>query len=299
MRKVNKLAISFGSAALILGSGAFAQLPTMGSTTLGADGTPTGCPAGFTCSAPIANEAGFMQREVTNGTDRFIQTIIQDGSIAPGAVGQGFASEDFVRFNNSGQQSAQGIMSVLSVHDGASATSSFDTTSNINAGWAVNGADATAVISMAIVDAGTAGQNLGFETLFDVDTSFNAATGTNTLNSLRADQTVGLGLTGAVNNNDRQRFFTEIKSADAAGNSNLTTVNPAARGPGATWALGERIQVVWAAQQVAGTPQFGTQTVTNVTQNAAGVPNFTSLTDLAAPGPWAWVTTEFGTPPTF
>lgn len=298
MRKVNKLAISFGSAALILGGGAFAQLPTMGSTTLGADGTPTGCPAGFTCSAPIANEAGFMQREVNNGTDRFIQTIIQDGALT--GAGQGFASEDFVRFNNSGQQSAQGIMSVLSVHDGASATSTFDTTSNINAGWAVNGGDATAVISMAIRDPGADGQNLGFETLFDVDTSFNATTGLNTLNSLRADQTVGLGgipVAGAPLT-DKQRFFTEIKSADAVGSSNLTTVNPAARGPGATWALGERIQVVWAAQQVAGTPQFGTQTVTNVTQNAAGVANFTSLTDLAAPGPWQW-NAEFGTAPIF
>jgi len=300
MRKVTKLAISFGSAALILGGGAFAQGPTLGSTTLDPNtGVPSGCPAGFTCLAPIANEAGFLQREVTNGTERYIQTIIQDGSVAAGAVGQGFASEDFVRFNNTGQQSAQGIRSQLTVRDAAAADSFFISTSNIEAGWAVNGGDAQAVIDMQIQDGGQAGQNLGFDTQFSVDTSFNAATGLNTLNSLRADQTVGLGLTGAVNNNDRQRFYTEIKQAAAAGSSDLATVGTGTvRGNGATWAAGEVIQVVWAGQQVAGTPQFGTQTVNNVTQNNLGVPNFTSLTDLASPGPWLW-NAEFGTTPVF
>lgn len=310
MRKVTKLAISFGSAALILGGGAFAQLPTLGSTTLDANGLPTDAPtggacnnvaAGAVCSAPIANEAGFMQREVRVGTERFIQTIINDGSVDQNATGQGFASEDFVRFNNANTPggSVQGIMSQLTVRDAVSATNFFQTTSDIQSGWAVNGGDARAVIDMEIRDDGTAGANLGFQTLFSVDTSFNAATNTNTLNALAADQTVGLG--GAAGSTDKQRFYTEIKQAANAGSSDLATVGAGTvRGNGATWAAGEVIQVVWAGQQVAGTPQFGTQTVTNVTANNAGTPNFTSLTDLAAPGPWLW-NAEFngGVAPTF
>ncbi len=308
MRKVTKLAISFGSAALMLGGGAFAQLPTLGSTTLDANGLPTDAPtggacnnvaAGAVCSAPIANEAGFMQREVRVGTERFIQTIINDGALT--GAGQGFASEDFVRFNNANVPggSVQGIMSQLTVRDAVSNDNFFVSTSNIQSGWAVNGGDARAVIDMQITDNTQAATNLGFDTQFSVDTSFNAATNTNTLNALSADQTVGLG--GAAGSTDKQRFYTEIKQAANAGSSDLATVGTGTvRGNGATWAAGEVIQVVWAGQQVAGTPQFGTQTVTNVTANNAGTPNFTSLTDLAAPGPWLW-NAEFnqGTPPLF
>lgn len=275
MRKAHKLAVSFGSAALILGGGAYAQLPQLGQS--GQAGNAT-CPAGWTCAAPIANETGFTQREVTIGGQTYIQTMIDDGTGA-------FNSEDFVRVNFNNTPAEQGVLSRLTVVD-PQAGGTFSTTSDIAAGWANTDPNGTAraVISMNINDPGAQGANLGFNIDFTVDTTFDAnaadPNNANVLNGLMADQTVGLGGTAG----DRQRFYTEIKRATAAGSSTIT----GGRGPGATWAQNEVIQVVWAAQQVAGTGSFGTQTVTNQTQDSAGTPNFTTFSSTTENGPWDW-----------
>lgn len=281
MRNATKLAISFGSAALMVGGGAFAQ-PQLGVS--GSAGS-VGCanlPAGWTNCSIIAEEAGFTQRQIEIGGEQFIQTLISEADATTGAA---FDSEDFVRFNSSGQQSVQGILSRLSVAEGTA----FSTTSDITAGWAIapNSLDSRAVISMTIADL-PASDPLHFSTAFTVDTTFDAAANTNSLNELIADQTVGLG----GNEGDKQRFYTRIGPAN-----NVVTgyqVDPAAQGT-ADWAATDTVQVVWAAQQVSGAGVFGTQTVNNQANSS-----FSTFTSQTAPGFWNWDNTAFGAaPPAF
>ena len=295
MRKLTLAASSMGSAALLLTSTAFGQIavPDL-NISFGQFADEAGCTAaGFTCTT-LATGNGFSQIQIDDPANpgiSYIQTVINDAA-------NGFTSEDFVQVNFGGTGSTPGIASKLSIVEGTPTApgttpiaNGFSTNATITSGWATGpgGPSAKALIDLTVSEAGTA--NDDFTAFFQVDTDFDAATGTNTLNSLTAQQEAFLGAA-----TDKQVFYTQIKPA-AAAMTNYTI--PGGQGT-ANWNAGDMIQVVWIGQdmpsaQIVGA--FGAQSVSNVNDPANPVgTTFSSTTQV---GPWDWQTGEFGTAPTF
>jgi len=299
-----KVVFSFGVAALILSgaalsdSGPGATVPLLGvhfgDIDLEASDDDCAATVGGTCST-IAKGIDFVQRQIDVGGKSYIQTIITEN---------GFESEDFVQIGFRGTGSVQGIASKLSVYEGvfsdAMASDGFRTDSIITAGWALEkaGVESNAVITVNVSEEGVTD---GFVSKFNVDTDFNGTD--NIINSLIADQTVILGAEG-----DKQGFYTEIKAASAASAEGGENIDGAGIGT-ASWAAGDRIQVVWVGQNI-NSPSvgaFGAQNVTNLDAHVAGSVNTveapststTSFSSLTATGPFGTWNTEWTNTPTF
>ena len=322
LRKAITAMSSAGSLALIL-SGAAMAAPPVGFNTLGqwnvdSAGVVTAtCPTGFTC-ATLADGSGFKQIEMTSnavGGPRYIRTLIGEGFTAAGAdiTRLSFASEDFVQLGGT-----QGVASAITVREGAasptgtaagSITSGFSTSAQILGGWATNNAAnrAETTLGLTLSDQGADPDGAGvltaasaggdeFLTGFSVTANTLAATGANVTDVLSVGQTVYVGGLAAVN--DRQRFVTLIEPAVTA----QTAFKFAASTDPATlaWAIGDKIQVVWAGQDISGAGAFSTQSLIKADGTSVRASN------LALPGTFEWTATpatvlnsEFGAAPAF
>src|SRR3569832_1421285 len=113
MRRANKIALTMGSAALIVAGAVTAAPPvpydqwqatklSNGTTEIqNSAGTPLAdpstCPTNFTCGAGSIGD-GFMQRTLTDSTGtQFFQTIITDKGVAGQPNTLGFSDESYVR----------------------------------------------------------------------------------------------------------------------------------------------------------------------------------------------------------
>ncbi len=322
LRKVIITAMSSaGSLALILSSSAMAVPPAGGFDNWSVSNLATGvitantgiCAAasGFTCTT-VADGVGFLQQEVTSNTaggPRYVRTMIAEGFVGAAAVPLAnltFASEDFIQLSSA----TPGLASKMSIKEGtpspigtaaASVGTGFSSTAQILSGWgtvlAANKSEA--VLTLGLSDTGVAATAGGDEFLTTFNVTANTTTaGLNVTALLGVDQTVYVG--GATALNDRQRFKTLVEDATtaqtafkfAANTVDLTTL---------AWVVGDKIQVVWAGQDITGAGGFSTESVIKVATGAA-----VRGSNLDLPGVFEWtaapatvLNTEFGLAPIF
>ena len=326
LRKVITAMHSVGALALIVSSSAMAAPPvggfdnwSVGSTTAGVVTATTGICAvgsGFTCTT-VADGAGFLQQEVvsnTAGGPRYVRTMIAEGFVVAAGVFANltFASEDFVQLSG-----PQGLASKMSIKEGtvspttalpASVTSGFSSSATILSGWATNNVlnKSEAILALGLSDTGAAATAGGdeFLTSFNVTANTVLATGANVTSVLGIDQTVYVGGLNTILNptatSERQRFRTLVEDATTAQTAfkfAANTVDPATL----AWVVGDKIQVVWAGQDISGAGGFSTQSVIKVSTGAA-----VRGSNLSLPGTFEWtaapatvLNTEFGLAPVF
>lgn len=314
MRNVLKALSSAGSLALVLSGTAMAGGAPGGfdNWSVNATGTVAAtCPVGFTC-ADVVTGAGFLQQEVTSNTaggPRYIRTVIGEGYSASNTTPASltFASEDFVQMGG-----VQGLASKMNIKEGvlsptgtAAATidTGFGSGATILTGWGVNNAanSTEATLTLGLSDKGTtntAAEGNEFLTNFSVTTNTLAASGANVTSALAVDQTVYVG--GTANPTDRQRFVTMIGAAAAAQTAfkfATNTTDPATL----TYAVGDKIQVVWAGQNINGAGAFSTESLIKVADGSA-----VRASVLTSPNTFEWtaapatvLNSEFGATPVF
>lgn len=319
LRKVITVMSSASSLALILAGTAMAAPPTgfntLGQWNVSSTGVVTAtCPATFICST-VADGAGFLQQEVTDGAGiRHVRTLIGEGFAAAGTdiTRLTFASEDYIRLGGT-----PGLASAMTIKDSTIAVSSttaapgsvvtaFSSSAQILSGWgtllpATNQSEAILGLALSDAGAGAAGVAGGdeFMTSFSVSANTTLA-GLNVTNALDVDQTIYVG--GLAANMDRQRFVTEVKTAAAlhAGfKFAANTTDPALL----NWAAGDKIQVVWAGQNIGGAGSFSTESLIQLTGTTLG--SVTGSNQIS-PSTFEWTSlpattlnSEFGLKPEF
>lgn len=321
MSNLCKVITTMGSAsslALILSGAAMAAPPT-GFNTLGQWNVDTAgvvtatCPTGFTC-ATVANGSGFLQQEVTSNTaggPRYVRTLIGEGFASTATTDitrLTFASEDYIQLGGAG-----GLASAMTIKEGtppttgmataaADVTTGFSSSAQILAGASMvaNAANKSeASLGLALYDTGAAATAGGDEFLTSFSVTADTTTaGVNVTNALGIDQIAYVGGTAATA--DRQRFVTLVENAVTAQTAfkfAANTTNPATL----AWAIGDKIQVVWAGQSIGGAGDFSTESVIKVSTGAA-----VNGSNLTSPNTFEWTSTpatvlntEFGTAPTF
>ncbi len=219
MSKVVKAVTSVGSAALLLSGAAMAVPPafsewsvtsgTITSTATG--GVGTNCPAGYTCG-PALTGAGFFQRQVSDGTNIYFQTIITETYESLGSTETladlAFYDESFV-LAKFGAGSANGIADKQHILQNSatefkrtgianSYTDSFLMETNINGGWAGDNMN----IKQVLVD--TAAQ--GFRTDFFFQSQNLTAVTNNRPDNMWMKISAQVGLTGTNLNDEVQDF---------------------------------------------------------------------------------------------
>lgn len=300
MNNVFKVVGSVASAALLLSGAATAGPPQPFNAW---SVSSTGVISGAGCTGQVVG-TGFLQCQMVIGGKTYIQTIIAEGFAAPlPATGSAldrltFRSQDFVQI---GTGSSQGVASTVGIKDSTTNPGTiFSTTANIMAGWATGNSNKSEAALTLNVDApGSSTANDGFLSNFNV-TAITDSTNVNKITVLGLGQTVELGGTGT----DRQRFELRQETANPAITS--YTVGGIATNPlGGVLnaALNAPLRGLWIGQTVAGTDNFGVQSLSVV--DALGNPtSTTSLTSLGSTGPVDWgtgdvFTGQFGLAPTF
>jgi hypothetical protein len=259
MRISNTVLLTMGSAMLISSSVAMAAAPTAFGQYTATAGviTPTGtggCPTGFTCGAAITGD-GFLQRQITDGTNTYFQTIILDKqSNVPLSGGLAdlsnatFADESFVQ-----QGGGTGIADSNHVYNpsnlAAADKSNFTSNATILVGSQFKGATDNLIdVNQTINDP---------TTLTNVAFSLQDASTDNTQPVITIDSTVYLtaGGTGTPAATDpRQRFYLKQLKASASGNlADLgagATVDPTSASVPLAYAANDIIQVLWLGQTV-------------------------------------------------
>lgn len=287
VRKTIKIITLAGVAAILPGV-ASAATPAFGSWTSTASGgtsTITGCPAGFTCTT-INSGDGFLQANVTDGTDAFVQTIITDSASTCTGTACAFSDENFVK--TSGTAGSNGIAAKQSSTDAALG---FSSSVEINTGWALTGQSVD--INQTLTDAGTAGTGDEFDTTFDLAINLHPTTGVQTGKSMNIGQDVKLG----VGTTDSQVFDVRERSGDL---SVATGSNNIGGGAATTWALGNDVMMTWISQNVdiggAGSSLFAFQSLENIT-TAPGVPEtvFSTTANDPTAAPFEWLGDEVST----
>ena len=327
MSTLRNVITAMGSAcslALILAGTAMAAPPTgfntAGNWNVVSGVVTTTCPATFTC-ATVASGDGFLQQDVTSNTvggPRYVRTLIGEGFNPTGTTAVSaltFASEDYVQLGGAG-----GLASAMTIKEGtlspsgtaaASITTGFSSSAQILAGAtmvanAANKSEARLGLDLSDAGVGAALTAGGDEFLTDFSVTANTTTGgANVTSALSVGQTVYVG--GLTALNDRQRFVTLIEDATTA----ETAFKFAANTTDATtlaWAIGDKIQVVWAGQDIGGAGAFSTESVKKVALANGTLSGLSvSGSSLALPSTFEWTTTgpvsvlfsEFGTAPTF
>lgn len=280
-------------------------------------GTVVGvCPSGGVC-VTVANGAGFLQQEVTIGAARYVRTLIGEGYDATGTglARLTFASEDYVLLGGTG-----GLASAMTIKEGqvpgtgmatlaGSVTTGFSSTAQVLSGsMAINPGTnkSEAILGLALYDTGAGAGAGGDEFLTSFSVTANTTTaGVNVTDSLAIDQIAYVG--GASAASDRQRFVTLVETAVttqpaspgfkfAANTTDSTTL---------AWAAGDKIQVVWAGQDIGGAGAFSTESVKKVALANGTLSGLSvSGSNLTSPNTFEWGTgsvllSEFGTAPTF
>lgn len=219
MSKVVKAVTSVGSAALLLSGAAMAVPPAFSEWTVtsgmisstATGGTGTNCPTGYTCG-PALTGAGFFQRQVSDGTNIYFQTIITETYESLGATETlndlAFYDESFV-LAKFGAGSANGIADKQHILQNSatefkrtgvanSYTDEFLMQTNINGGWAGDNMN----IKQVLVD--TAAQ--GFRTDFFFQSQNLTAVTNNQPDNMWMKISAQVGLTGTNLNAEVQDF---------------------------------------------------------------------------------------------
>src|SRR3569832_1820274 len=232
--RANKIALTMGSAALIVAGAVTAAPPvpydqwqatklSNGKTEIqNSAGTPLAdpstCPANFTCGAGIIGD-GFMQRTLTDSTGtQFFQTIITDKGVAGQPNTLGFSDESYVRSGGS----SNGIAGRQRVTDlGITQPGTNLVTSNeLNLGWA-SSVGTPAIALTQSVNQAALGLSTGF-TLTDMPVATGAPKGSGTtceLCTIALDQSILLDTTTP---NAIDKLVFSLCQTDVAASGNLS-----------------------------------------------------------------------------
>lgn len=238
-----KIIFAISVVVLLARTAAFAATPGFDDWSVTTNGAVTGqiagCPTGFSCTNLMSGN-GFLQQSITDGVDKYIQTIITE----PGANGTPaallYTDESFVKPGNTG-------FGLLSKRIGIDAE--FNSTSLISSGWAAPSTNLSLVqITQAITDAGEAVLGDEHSSTFALDVTNDSLTDTMTSKVLDLEQSVGMGDGVHDDTIALQKFLIKQFAGSA-----LTTSGSLDFGPAATvsWSAGESISLVWLGQQFA------------------------------------------------
>ncbi|ALP52143.1 hypothetical protein Tel_02725 [Candidatus Tenderia electrophaga] len=281
MNKAYKAASSMGAAALVLSGAAMAAAPADGfdQWTASSGAIASDCPAGFTCSGEVTGD-GFFQRQISDGTNDYFQTIITDAGVSGTAGNMSFSDESFVRTGNVG-----GLADKSSITDSTTTgalVETFDTATTLLTGWAsTNGTDDEVMIYQGIsaVDDGATAGGEDFRTDFWLDQ-------TGTLGSVGKIMRITSGVDIQEQTTSTaaqvQDFVLVDRSGSEVGVGGVDIDGDAS--DDLTWLAGENVKAIWIGQDMSlieGVGQeFGFTSYTNVTTSNA-VSDF-SLVDSTA-----------------
>ncbi len=325
---IKSLALVGTVAALLPVGGAMATGPGFDNMVTDGAGVISGCPADASGNCVILMSGdGFLQQEVTIGTETFIQTVIIDsGATAAGAITDlGFSDNTFIQMG-----AGNGIMGNQTLSEaGAAGTGNlFEASTQLLIGWAETAGTANLTISQAFWDNNNTGTvaSPGETASLDTDDFVNTFTlgvnldvnGNTTGKSMSMLQDVGMSDPSGTGN-DFQRFIIEQRSGDLLTSANVagTILGQVSSGDGtggtATWEATDDVMAVWLGQRVAlgelGASRFGFQSITVDPAATPAVDPSTVKTysrtalDLSA-APFSWGTSagdamfdNFGTAP--
>jgi hypothetical protein len=298
MNKTYKAASSIGAAALVLSGAAMAAAPADGFnnwsvtggviTSTSTGGTGTNCPTGFTCTAAVTGD-GFFQRQISDASGTYFQTIITDSGVtgAPGSLS--FADESFVQTGNVGGLADKSTTSDSSTT--GSLTETFSGSTTLLTGWAKGAAGGDVVqISQSISADDTAADAPDFRTDFWLDQvgkegSVGKLMRLTSQVDIQEDKISGGSVTTPA---QVQGFVLVDRKGDKvlAGSAVIGTNT-------LTWADNENVKAVFVAQdmsQITGVGQeFGYTSYQNVTTPATI--NQFSLDSGSSSAPIGWDTT--------
>lgn len=282
MNKAYKAASSMGAAALVLSGAAMAAAPADGfdQWTASSGAISADCPAGFTCSGDVTGD-GFFQRQISDGTNDYFQTIITDSGVSGTAGALSFSDESFVRTGNVG-----GLADKSSITDSTTTgalVESFNTATTLLTGWAsTNGTDDEVMIYQGIsaIDGGATAGNEDFRTDFWLDqTGTLGAAG----KVMRITSSVDIQEQTTSTAAQVQDFVLVDRSGTVEVNAGGVDIDGDATDD-LTWAAGDNVKAIWVGQDMSLIEgvgqQFGFTSYTNVTTSAT-VSDF-SLVDQTA-----------------
>lgn len=286
MSKAFKAASSVGAVALVLSGAAMAAPPiafdqwsaTTGDITidLGAGAT---CPVGWTCSNPITGD-GFFQRQISDGTNDYFQTIITDKqeTCAPG--GCTFSDESYVQSGNT-----SGLADKSQIADSTTTgtlTEDFDANTTLLTGWADNGNGDEVLIYQGLSAIDTAAE--------DFRTDF-------WLQQLGASGANGklMRISSAVDIEESSTSYQDFVLVDRSGTQFVNPGDSVDLGADGTlsWLAGENVKAVWVGQDMSNVTdvfqEFGFTSYENVT--TPGFVDTFSLSAGSSAAPVDWDTT--------
>ena len=269
MSKAFKAASSLGAVALVLSGAAMAAAPFAGgnngfdqwsvsSGTVSITDLDTvapgvqNCPAGWTCSPAVTGD-GFYQRQVDDGAgNSYFQTIITDKGETGAPGGLSFSDESFVKTGNVGGLADKS--SITDVSAGGGLTETFNTSTELNTGWAAPvGGDEVKIYQGIIAD--TAAED--FRTDF-----WLAQLGVSGANGklMRITSKVDIEFTsGAVQ---------DFVLVDRNGTDYVAAASVSAGGDSVDWANGDNVKAIWVGQDMAAVvgvnQQFGYTSYENI-----------------------------------
>lgn len=281
MKKLNIKALSLGVTAAIVSSGAaIAAAPGTGFDTWSSDtagNITTPCPAGFTCTT-IATDNGFLQRQMTNGTDTFVQSVLLEadattGQFAANSAAANFSDESFIKMTTPGSggngNTQGGLANKSKIGDtGFSQNTELLIGSFFNAA----GGDQNFIVDQVVSGADAAGTaSTDFFTAFNFSQVTTAMAGDTTVtesNALKLSSLTQDAVTG-----EKQAFnfsrSTDIAALQTAFNANALNVNTTAIS-GADLAGTNSFETIWVGQNF-GSQAFGVQDARTQTGAAGAV----------------------------
>jgi hypothetical protein len=269
MNKAYKAASSIGAAALVLSGAAMGAAPTsfdqwtVTGGSISATGGTAGCPTGFTCTTAVTGD-GFFQRQISDGSGTYFQTIITDSGVTGNPGTLSFSDESFVQTGNVGGLADKSLTADTSTS--GTLTETFSGSTTLLTGWANGGTGNDIVqIQQSIAANDTAANAEDFRTDFWLDQVGNQGSVgklmriTSAVDIQEASGTVPAQVQGFVLV-DRKGDKVDAGSATIGANT-------------VTWTTGENVKAVFVSQdmsQITGVGQeFGYTSYQNVTTPAS------------------------------
>lgn len=256
---------------------------------------------GVSCTELVSGD-GFLQQQVVDGTETYIQTIITDSGVTGAAAALPYSDESFIR-----QGATSGVMSQ---QRSTETTTGFDFSNTVSlyTGWAAAiSPSANVNINQTFTDQGVVaitGDGLFNSFVMNINQD-GSGTVTGKQTSLRQDLGMGDGI--SLNDTDSQSFVLEQISGDLNTSTGSIALGVSSSGTGGgtvNWSAGDDVLVAWLGQQVdiseAGSApnlsKFGFESVNNQTTASKATTFSTSQVD-ATGAPFAW-DAAFGATPT-
>jgi len=267
------------------------NIDTSGTITLtgtGTGGGTSGCPTGMTCSGTPISDSGFLQVQMTDGTNTYFQTIIADAPATTGGTVP-FSSENFVKSGaTAGGIAAQQNMSITDTNGTVNASTTLamgdfnngtenqvdmsqklgDTAGEFYAGFTYgkNSAGDASTMNLDQQLKTTAGD---FATSFSAtqDNTINTTTGAVSLAGQSIDIAMGIVLNPGGTLSDQSFSFSQLSGTALTSGGTIDVANPPGTGPdpSVTWVAGDKASKTVIGQSVTDAGVFGYGSIADAT----------------------------------